>query len=255
MNIRTAARASSSLKSDDSPVTEADLAADAIIREGLSSLGDAIITEETWKSGDVGEHHRAWFIDPIDGTEDFIAGTQDYVVQIGFCVDGVPALGVLFQPATGLLWRGVVGDGRCERMDPDGTVHPRVVGARPLDEKPRVAVSISHPSPVVDFIVHELGGVAIPKGSVGLKVGLIVDNDADAYVTASRRVKVWDTCAPAAVLLAAGGDVTSLTGKALRYTGPAPHDDGVCMWTPAARRALEGKVNDAIARYRAGHTP
>ncbi len=246
--VRADAIASSTLKSDHSPVTKADLAADAVIRKGLAGTGDAVITEETWKGAPVPSHGRAWFVDPLDGTEDFVAGRADYVVQIGLCIDGAPRLGVLFQPETGIVWRGVVGR-LCERIDPDGAAHPRDVAARPL-AAPRIAISVSHPSEVVDFIVNELHGVAVPRGSVGLKVGLIVDDDADAYVSASHRIKAWDTCAPAAVLLAAGGVCTALDGAPLVYGGPAAHGGGVCMWTPAAHRALRPQVEDAVRRFR-----
>jgi 3'(2'), 5'-bisphosphate nucleotidase len=253
LEVKADAIASSSMKSDESPVTKADLAADAVIRAGLAGYaarGDALVTEETWASaGVVPGTGRAWFIDPIDGTEDFIAGRPDYVVQIGLCIDGEPVLGVLYQPETGVTWRGVVG-ALCERIAPDGTVQLRGVGERALAAKPRVAVSLSHPSAVVDFIVGQLGGVAVGKGSVGLKVGLIVDDEADAYVTASRRIKVWDTCAPAAVLLAAGGVVETLDAKPVAFHGPAAHPDGVVMWTARARAALKARVDEAVARFR-----
>ena len=247
--VRADAIASSSLKSDESPVTAADLVADAVIREGLAATGDAIVTEETWRDGDIGKHPRAWFVDPIDGTEDFVKKSRDYVVQIGLCVDGAPALGVVYQPETGLLWRGVVADRRCERVEAGGAL-PRTVAGRALPAKPRIAISVSHPSAVVAFVIQELGGVSVWRGSVGLKVALIVDDEADAYVTASRRIKVWDTCAPAAVLLAAGGAVTTLAGAPLSYEGPAAHAGGVCMWTPAARDGLSSRVGEAVRRFR-----
>lgn len=254
LKIRSTAMASSKMKADSSPVTQADLAADAVIREGLSALtaerGDVVVTEETWKNlGPLGLHERTWFIDPLDGTEDFVAGRPDYAVHIGLAIRGLPALGVVYQPETGVLWRGVVGERRCERVEPDGRVVPLNVAGRTLGV-PRIAISVSHPSEVVDFIVGELGGRALPKGSVGLKVGLIVDDWADAYVSASRRIKVWDTCAPAAVIQAAGGVATSLSGKPLSYTGAAAHDDGVCMWTVAARDGLSERVAEALRRYR-----
>lgn len=249
LSVRTDARAKPTQKSDESPVTAADLASDRVIREGLASLGDPLVTEETWRGAQIGRHPRAWFIDPIDGTEDFIAGSPDYCVQIGLCIDGVPAVGVLHQPATGMTWRGLVAEGLCEVTDARGQSHRRRVDVRGLPQRPRIAISVSHPSEVVDYIVEELGGVPVPKGSVGLKVGLIVDGEADAYLTASRRIKVWDTCGPAAVLLAAGGLVTSLQEAPLSFEGLAAHDAGVCAWTPAARAALMPKVQEAVARF------
>ncbi len=252
LDVKADAIASSSLKADDSPVTKADLAADAVIRAGLAAhaaRGDALVTEETWTTGAVvPAQGRAWFIDPIDGTEDFIAGRPDYVVQVGLCVDGQPVLGVLYQPETGVTWRGIVGS-HCERVDANGTMHARTVSSRALPARPRVAVSLSHQSAVVDFIVHHLQGEAVGIGSVGLKIGMIVDDEADAYVTASRRIKVWDTCAPAAVLLAAGGVVETLDGGALAFEGPAAHPAGVAMWTPRARASLKARVDEAVARF------
>jgi 3'(2'), 5'-bisphosphate nucleotidase len=252
--VKAEALTTSTMKSDASPVTQADLAADAVVRNGLAHTGDVVVTEETWGGAAIGGQGRAWFIDPIDGTEDFLAGRNDYVVQIGLCVDGRPILGVIYQPETELLWRGL--EGVCERIDVDGKVHARTVATRAL-ATPRIAVSVTHPSAVVDFIVAELGGVPVPRGSVGLKVGMIVDDEADAYVSASRRIKVWDTCAPAAVLLAAGGIVESLDGSALPYAGPAPHPAGVAMWTAGARAALKSRVDDAVRRYaaRTAQTP
>lgn len=247
--VRADAIASSSLKSDESPVTTADLAADAVIRAGLAATGDAIVTEETWEGGDIGKHRRAWFVDPIDGTHDFVKGSRDYVVQIGLCVHGAPALGVIYQPETGLLWRGVVAERRCERVEA-GAVLPRSVAGRALPAVPRIAISVSHPSAVADFVSKELGGVSVWRGSVGLKVALVVDDGADVYVTASQHIKLWDTCAPAAVLLAAGGAVTTLAGAPLTYEGPAAHGAGVCMSTPAARDALLARVHDAVRRFR-----
>jgi 3'(2'), 5'-bisphosphate nucleotidase len=247
--LRADAIASSSLKSDESPVTAADLASDDVIRKGLAVTGDAIVTEETWKDGEIGKCPRTWFVDAIDGTEDFIKNSRDYVVQIGLCIHGTPALGVIYQPETGLMWRGVVADRRCERIEA-GSALPRTVAGRALPGKPRIAISVSHPSAVVEFVTKELGGVSVWRGSVGLKVALIVDDEADVYVTASRRIKLWDTCAPAAVLLSAGGAVTTLAGTPLSYEGPAAHVDGVCMWTPAARDGLLSRVGEAVRRFR-----
>ena len=250
-SVRTRARLRPIIKADQSPVTEADLAADEVIRRGLETTGDFVVTEESFHGSVVGQRHRVWFVDPIDGTDDFIAGREDYVVQIGLVVDGVPVVGVLYQPETDVLWRSVVPDLRCERIDSNGRVQtlsvPHIV---PPERRPRVAVSVSHPSRAVDFVIGELGAVSVLRGSVGLKVALILEDAADAYVTASRRIKVWDTAAPAAVLLAAGGVATSLGGAALDYSGPVAHSDGVLFWTNAVRNRWSDSLQSAMNLYR-----
>ncbi|MBM4281606.1 MAG: 3'(2'),5'-bisphosphate nucleotidase CysQ [Deltaproteobacteria bacterium] len=250
--VRADARRTVTSKSDASPVTAADLAADAVLRKGLAVTGDAIVTEETWVDAPMPPRGRVWVIDPIDGTEDFVRGTADYAIHIGLVVDGAPRLGVVLQPATGIAWRGVVGDDAsvCERIDADGaTTRLSLPASGPLAGPPRIAASVSHPSAFVDFVVGDLGGVVVPRGSVGLKAALIVEGKADAYVTASRRIKVWDTAAPAALLLAAGGAVSSLSQRPLVFDGPVGHDDGVCFWSRPARDALRAPLQDALVRF------
>jgi len=252
--VKSSARSTSRQKADDSPVTEADLAADAVIRAGLEPTGDVVVTEESWGEKPLPAAGRVWIVDPIDGTSDFVAGRDDYVVQIALVVDGTVRLGVLLQPETGILWWGVVGDGvghaRCERVDHNGAHALQLSSAAPLPARPRVCVSVSHPSAVIDAITGELGADAIGVGSVGLKIGAIVDGRAEAYLTGSRRIKVWDTAAPLAVCVAAGGTMTSLTGKALRYDGPIAHDDGVAAFAPAAL-PWRPRVDEAVARFKA----
>ncbi len=253
LDVRAEARRRPQTKSDASPVTDADLAADVVIRGGLPA-DDVVVTEESWSDAPLPASGRVWFVDPIDGTEDFVQGSADYVVQIGLVIDGAPRLGVVLQPATGTVWRGIVdGPGSfCDRSSADGTTTRLVlpVGAFPR-RPPRIAASVSHPSTFVDFVVPALGGVVVPCGSVGLKAALICEGRADAYVTASRRIKVWDTAAPAALVLAAGGDASSLGQQPLVYGGPVGHEDGVCLWSRPARDALRAPLAAAVARFAA----
>ncbi len=104
-------------KLDGSPVTQADLAADAIIVDGLQALRpDVPVVSEERVNRQTGPYLASFFIvDPLDGTREFIAGYDDYTVNIALVSDGRPLLGVIGAPALGLLWRGVVGFG-AERM-------------------------------------------------------------------------------------------------------------------------------------------
>lgn len=233
--VKSTARAHSSDKADHSPVTAADLAADRVIRAGLdrfkidSGNDDVIVTEETFTTGPLPARGRVWIVDPLDGTRDFVAGSVDYVVQIALVVDGVPRLGVVCQPETGRLWRAIVGE-RCEHVDANNVVTTYGAGRSAAGAAPRFAVSVSHPSAFIDNLGDAMKAVMIPRGSVGLKIGAILDDEADGYVTDSRHIKVWDTAAPAAILLAAGGTITSLSGAPLRYDRDVAHDDGVAAF-------------------------
>jgi 3'(2'), 5'-bisphosphate nucleotidase len=249
--VRHSARESPSHKGDSSPVTAADLAADAVICAGLAAdaSADVVVTEESWGARPMPPSGHVWVIDPLDGTSDFVAGTADYVVQIALVIDGVPRVGVIMQPETGLVWRGVVDDrdgvSFAERIDSDGTVTRLSVKDAPLPQRPRVAVSVSHPSAVVSAITDAIGADVVGIGSVGLKIGAIIDGRVDAYVTDSRHIKVWDSAAPAAVITAAGGVISGLSGGAIDYRGALAHDDGVFARIPAAS-VLQGDIDDVV---------
>ena len=117
-------------KADGSPVTEADLAAEAAIRDGLTHLAPAlpIISEEQAAPPQPLPRNADYFlVDPLDGTREFIAGRDEYAVDIALMADGVPVLGIIAAPAQGLVWRGIVGRG-ADRLTfaPDGTRSPAV---------------------------------------------------------------------------------------------------------------------------------
>jgi 3'(2'), 5'-bisphosphate nucleotidase len=106
------------IKADGSPVTAADEAAEAIIREGLARLapGLPVISEEQPERERPIAGKNYFLVDPLDGTREFIAGRDEYTVNIGVISGGVPVLGVIVAPVLGLIWRGVVGRG-AERLE------------------------------------------------------------------------------------------------------------------------------------------
>lgn len=259
LELRDEARASPTEKpGGQGPVTAADLAADGIVRDGLTKAfpKDLVITEETWATGaPIPAAHRAWFVDPLDGTQDFVKSRPDYAVMIGLCVGGQPVLGVVAQPESGFLWRGVTtaSGTLCERLGPDDEVTDLSTLERPLPKRgPRAAVSRSHPSRLTNQMLDELGGGSVVRrGSVGLKAALIVDGEADVYLSGSRRIKVWDTAGPEALLRAAGCTMTALDGTPLAYDAQPAHGGGIRAWTRAAEEALETRLEEALERFRA----
>jgi 3'(2'), 5'-bisphosphate nucleotidase len=225
------------------PVTEADLAANALIVSGLAQefAGDAILSEELPDDGSRLGKERVWMVDPIDGTRDFIRGQPGYVVMIGLCVDGRPALGVVAHPTTGVVWSGVVGQGAW-RDQADGTRIPVTTSA--LAEPPgvRIVVSKSRRSPQIDAFRLALGVTdEMNVGSVGLKVALVCQGDRDLYLYGGEQTKLWDTCAPEAILTAAGGRMSDMDGRPLVYTKTDLNNrDGVV--------ASNGPLHDHVIR-------
>lgn len=201
------------------PVTQADRVANELIVEGLgrSFPEDGILAEESIDTARRLDRSRVWMVDPLDGTNGFIDGNGDFAVQIGLAEKGQCVLGVVYQPLTGVLYRAVRGGGAwIER--PNTEPERACVSNQKDPSKVRLAASRSHRSPRMDQVVRSLGvKEEIRRGSVGIKVGLIAEQQCDLYIHLSPRTKQWDTCAPDIILHEAGGRLTDLFGLPLLY--------------------------------------
>ncbi len=211
-------------KGANDPVTDADRQGNDLIVQGLceSFPGDAVVAEEgsqpVASPPAPASVSRVWYVDPLDGTKEFIAGNGEFSVMIGLALDGRAHLGVVYRPDNDVLYAGVVGTGAW--MEQHGT---RVAMAIPVQDAGRpliLATSRSHRHPIADRIARAIGvGKEIPLGSVGLKIGMIARGDADAYVEPGPATSVWDACAPDAILRAAGGQFTTILGHPVVYGG------------------------------------
>jgi 3'(2'), 5'-bisphosphate nucleotidase len=204
---------------DREPVTQADLLANEIIVTRLQQEfpEDGLLAEESIDTAHRLDKSRVWMIDPLDGTTGFIEGNGDFAVQIGLTENGECVLGVVYQPLTGVLYRAIRGQGTwIER--PDYQPERGHVSNHTEVSTMRLAASRSHRSPRMDRVVKAFGlQQEVLRGSVGIKVGLIVEQQCDLYVHLSPRTKQWDTCAPEIILQEAGGMITDLFGRPLRY--------------------------------------
>jgi len=204
---------------DREPVTQADTLANEIIvsRLQVEFPADGILAEESLDTARRLNKSRVWMIDPLDGTTGFIDGNGDFAVQIGLSENGACVLGVVFQPLTGVLYRAVRGGGAWVERPGDEPRQARVSDTDEISEM-RLAASRSHRSPRMDQVVRSLGlKDEVLRGSVGIKVGLIVEQECDLYVHLSPRTKQWDTCAPEIILREAGGAISDLFGQPLAY--------------------------------------
>jgi 3'(2'), 5'-bisphosphate nucleotidase len=204
---------------DREPVTQADTLANEIIVNRLQREfpDDGILAEESVDTAHRLDKSRVWMIDPLDGTTGFIEGNGDFAVQIGLTENGACVLGVVYQPLTGVLYRAIRGAGTWVER-PDYEPVPAHVSDHSEVATMRLAASRSHRSPRMDQVVQAFGlKDEVLRGSVGIKVGLIVEQQCDLYVHLSPRTKQWDTCAPEVILREAGGAITDLFGRPLRY--------------------------------------
>jgi 3'(2'), 5'-bisphosphate nucleotidase len=208
-------------KTDGSPVTEADLAADRIIGEGLARLAPEIpsLSEERVSLAKLPYEDSFFLIDPLDGTKEFVAGRDEFTVNLALVTRGAPLLGIVAAPGLGLIWRGIVGRG-AERLTL-GSGAPRVEPIRTRLCPPRgqpwtVAVSRSHGDKRSEaFIADRPGAVRSELGSA-VKFGRVAEGLVDIYPRLSPTCE-WDVAAGHAVVTAAGGRITDSKGAALHF--------------------------------------
>src|SRR5687767_11238447 len=209
-------------ENDVEPVTQADRIANELIVNGLKREfpSDGILAEESVDTERRLRKSRVWMVDPLDGTTGFIDGNGDFAVQIGLVEDGECVVGVVYLPLSRVLYRAVVGSGAwIER--PQRETEQAAVSDRQTFENMRLAASRSHRSARMNKVVERFGfPKEVQRGSVGIKVGLLVEQQCDVYIHLSPRTKQWDTCAPQLILTEAGGRLTDLFGQPLNYNVP-----------------------------------
>lgn len=237
---------------DFEPVTQADKIANELIVDRLSREfpEDGILAEESVDTNRRLAKSRVWMIDPMDGTSGFIAGNGDFAVQIGLTENRQCVLGVVYQPLTGVLYRAVIGEGTfIERREIP--VEQAYVSSHTALSSIRLAASRSHRSPRMNKVVSTLGFKdEIRRGSVGVKVGLIVEQQCDVYIHLSPRTKQWDTCAPQIVLTEAGGKLTDLFGNALKYNVPdLQNRNGLVASNGASHGAVINKLAPLLNEF------
>jgi 3'(2'), 5'-bisphosphate nucleotidase len=206
-------------KAKRDPVTEADRLASRVIVHGLRREfpEDMVVSEEEPIDPLRSFPGRVWYVDPVDGTREFIKRNGEFSVMIGLAVEGSARLGVVFRPVTAELFAGVVEQEAW--LEKAGVKTPLRVSGETRPAHLRLVTSRSHRHRLVDEMRRRL---AISEecriGSVGIKVGLLGTQQADIYLEPSGMTKAWDSCAPEAILRAAGGRMTDLLGTPLRYS-------------------------------------
>jgi 3'(2'), 5'-bisphosphate nucleotidase len=210
-------------KKDLSPVTAADEASEALILRGLADLmpGVPVIAEES--SGQTPDPLGPSFlvVDPLDGTKEFLAGRNEFTVNVAVVTNGTPVAGIIAAPALGLIWRGVVG-GKAERLHlkpgapPSEADDRRYIRTRPAPAALTVATSRTHLDAVTEHFLSRLPvGEHYLCGSA-VKFCHLAEGTADIYPRLSP-TREWDVAAGCAILAAAGGQVTTPAGTPLHF--------------------------------------
>jgi 3'-phosphoadenosine 5'-phosphosulfate (PAPS) 3'-phosphatase len=256
-------------KSDGSPVTDADLAADQAIREVLSDRfpDDAILSEESQDNHRRLTNPRCWIVDPIDGTEQFIQRTGEFDVLVALVENGRPVAVAGYQPATRLLITATDGEGAWLRSG--GSAWERV-RLEPASSNLRVGTSKWFGAPsnaaIVESVASSLGvaleepavtgfspRMFLPPRAVDVMIGIRPGTD-------QTMASEWDFAVADLVFHEAGGMVTDLSGQLFRYNKPVPHNLGglLAAADPASHArvlaALQREVDDQLPGQRASRS-
>ena len=185
----------------------ADFIANVFIVAALRAArpNDAILSEEEAPDLNRLDHRRVWIVDPLDGTREYAEGRSDWAVHVALAVDGYPADGAVALPGV---------DATLCSAHPLGLVPP-------FDMPVKMLVSRTRPPAEAVAIAAALGAELVPMGSAGAKAMAVIRNEADIYIHSGGQYE-WDSCAPAAVALAAGLHVSRLDGTPLVYNQPDP---------------------------------
>ena len=206
-------------KPDGTPVTEADLAADRIIGEGLARLFPDIpaLSEERAHQAKPPYSGSFFLIDPLDGTREFVAGRAEFTINLALVTNGMPLLGIIGAPALGWVWRGLVGRG-ADRLGTHGSVaEPIHTRTLPKRGNPWIAaVSRSHADIRTEaFIDGRPGAIRQVLGSA-VKFGRVAEGTVDIYPRLAPTSE-WDVAAGHALVTAAGGKVTDAQGNDVQF--------------------------------------
>ena len=250
-------------KSSEDPVTLADLKVNELIiqriNEKYEEIGWRILSEENIKLSSktdifVTQPEWLWVLDPLDGTKDFIQGTEDYAMHLALNFKKRPLLGVVLIPGKDELW---ITDGKkvwCEKSD-GSQQKLNMLNNKNLKQMTLVA-SKNHRNQTLESVIEKINfKKVITMGSIGCKIASILRGESDIYISISMpgksSPKDWDFAAPEAILRAAGGAITSIDNQELIYCGKNFEQQGIIV----ASNNLESheiickKIKEIILQY------
>lgn len=231
------------------PITAADRELNERIVERLAREfpGDGILAEESEDDGRWVDAERCWFVDPIDGTREFARGTAGWTIQIGLCIGGRAVLGVVAQPGHNRVsWAKWDGNAWASQTVQAQVSSPLRLAQRGLD----ASILIGGRAPPFSRQKAIRNALNIPRsralsvGSVGARMTAVARGEADLYVQAPGKTKLWDTCAPLCLVEAARGVVTDLQGNPLRFdVAEVTHPAGVIACSPSDHAPILERVS------------
>lgn len=207
-------------KSKNNPVTAADLEANRIIRERIHAKfpQDGWLSEEDNDTAHRLGVNRVWVVDPIDGTKEFIEGVPQFAISIGFVVDGIPKVAIVFNPAQQQFFKAVAGQG--------AYLNDQSIRVTPRNELDGALLLVSRSEPQKKFQVFVDRCEIKPVGSIAYRLAQVAGGFGDGTLT-FRSIYEWDICAGVLMVEEAGGTVLDGNGKSMTFNREYPRHRGV----------------------------
>jgi 3'(2'), 5'-bisphosphate nucleotidase len=217
-----------STKSDESPITDADLKSNEVIKEILLQTGHQILSEEDKDDLNRLSQEMIWIIDPLDGTSDFIDKTGEFTVMIALIKNKKPILGVIGWPTEKTLFVAQKGSGAFRFSNEQWS---KISVTKVSDiPKCRTVGSRHHLSDKEKSFIKKLGIEDFTSIGSSLKVGKISSGEAEAYITTTNKMKEWDSAASYCIISEAGGKMTDMSGNDLTYNNEdVYHQNGILV--------------------------
>ena len=217
-----------STKNDNSPITDADLKSNEVIKEILSQTKHWILSEEDKDDLDRLSQEIIWIVDPLDGTSDFIDKTGEFTVMISLIKNKKPILGVIGWPTENTLFVAQKGSGAFRFSNEKW----EKISVTKISEVPkcRTVGSRHHLSDKEKSFIKKLGIEDFTSIGSSLKVGKISSGEAEAYITTTNKMKEWDSAASYCIISEAGGKMTDMLGNDITYNNKdVYHQNGILV--------------------------
>jgi len=226
-------------KSDDSPITEADLKSNEIIKTVLAKTNHKILSEEDKDDQRRLSEETIWIVDPLDGTSDFIDKTGEFTVMIALIKNKKPIIGVIGWPTEKTIFAAQKGGGAF-RFSKGKWEEISVTKVSELS-KCKVVGSRHHLSEKEKMFIKKLGIEKFTSIGSSLKVGKISSGEAEAYITTTNKMKEWDSAASYCLISEAGGKMTDMLGNDITYNNKiVNHQNGILV--------TNGLIHDKIVK-------
>ena len=214
-------------KDDDSPITQADIESNKILKEILGETGITILSEEELDDKKRLSEEKIWIVDPLDGTTDFVNRTGEFTIMVGLVQDHKSVLGMIYWPTKKKMYLAESGKGafcyneKWEKIE---------VSMLSEIQNCHALVSRHHLSEKEKKLLDEMEISVVTGMGSSLKVTEIASGDAEVFVTSTNKMKQWDTCASSCIISEAGGKMTDLSGNEFSYnTENVFHENGILV--------------------------